>query len=98
MELVFASKGIAVISVLSAGFSSRQCAVLLEMTSKQVGILAAATRRRGHTPIKLDDSTVRSIESIVGTRGMKYQAPPSRIRKEPGKYQITIVLGEDEER
>lgn len=96
MELSFQSKGVAVISVMATGFSTRQCAKLFEMTEKQIGTIAAVTKRRKHQPEPITDDLIFAIEGIVGQRGRgKRVKRESRITKEPGTYRITINLSKD---
>jgi hypothetical protein len=88
MEIEFKTKGIAVISLIEAGFSLNQCAKALGMeTVKRVGILAAATRRRGNEPTPLTEEAISKLENKIGIRaGRKSRAGQGR----GGDYSITL--------
>lgn len=92
MNLEFPTKGMAVISVIAAGFSLKQCAKLLDMTSDQVGILAAATRRRKHIPTPISEEIILKLESLIGKRAAGKHIKTTLSQKKRGSYKITIEL------
>lgn len=90
MELEFKTKGIAAISLIEAGFSLKQCAKALGMdTYKQVGVLAAATRRRGGIPTPISEDAINRLEDKIGIRaGRKNMVGQGR----GGDYSIILHI------
>ena len=88
MEIEFKTKGVAVISLIEVGFSLKQVAKALGMdTAKQVGVLAAASRRRGNEPILLSNEAISKLEDKIGIRaGRISRTGQGRY----GDYSITL--------